>query len=80
MRAFLVRNQFRGYFLAHVFSIAVGRKLIGHLDVAGGEGVRWFGGLTCVFWAENAYILERDFLRRDEARTKMGTVWVQPLE
>jgi hypothetical protein len=25
-----------------------------HADVAGGKGVRWSGGLTCVFWAENA--------------------------
>src|SRR6202023_2993459 len=25
-----------------------------HTDIARGKGVRWFRGLTCVFWAENA--------------------------
>ena len=65
-------------FLAPVSSIAVGRKLIGHLDVAGGEGVRWVRGLTCVFWAENANILERDFSEREFAESRKSyRLWHQ---
>jgi hypothetical protein len=41
-------------FSIYISSIAVGVKLIRQLDLVSFEQVRWFGGLTCDFWAENA--------------------------
>ena len=41
-------------FLISVSSIAGSTELIRHVDVVLFEGVRWFGGLTCVFGGKNA--------------------------
>jgi len=37
----------------YISSITVGTKLKCQLDLVVFQQVRWFGGLTCVFWAEN---------------------------
>jgi hypothetical protein len=43
-------------------------KLTCHADVAVEQGVRWFGGLTYDFWAENA---ERNLLPQTKAIESM---------
>jgi hypothetical protein len=44
----------RGLFLISILSITVWVELIRQLYLVLIEGVRWFWGLTCDFWAENA--------------------------
>ena len=39
-------------FFIHISSIAGWSELIRQVDVVWFEGVRWFGALTCDFWAE----------------------------
>ena len=41
-------------FSIYISSIAVGVELIRQLDIVAGKGLRYFLGLTCVFWAGNA--------------------------
>ena len=43
----------RGLFLISILSIADGGELTCQLYFIWFEGVRWFWGLTCDFWAEN---------------------------
>ena len=45
------------FFYSYISSIAVGGYLSCQLDVGDSVWVRWFWGLTCDFWAENAKII-----------------------
>src|SRR5216683_3623813 len=47
-------SRCRSFFLISILSIAVWMELTCQLYFLLFEGVRWFWGLTCDFWAENS--------------------------